>query len=76
MSKPTTAPPQKPAPALPEGRFYRFVRGKGEFHAFMGVEVLEVKNGAGATREAVFPTTVDIAEGRLLAAMFEDVKVK
>lgn len=74
MSK-DTKPPTPAAPSkLPDGRFYRFVRGTKEYAPYKGVEVLTVKDGVGTLKLEKFPNLPNVSEEWAIDSMHRDVK--
>lgn len=69
------APPAD-VPTNAAGRWYRIRRGKGEYAAYFGVDVLEIVNGRPEVREFAFPAPADIAEGKVVPQMFEEAREK
>lgn len=72
-SSPATPPKNDPA-TLPDGRWFRFRRGVGEFSPYIGADVLTFEGGKPVVREIVFPTLADIVEGKVVAELFEGAK--
>jgi hypothetical protein len=69
--------PTPTAPTLPDGEYFKLFRGSKEFHAYVGAQVLTVKDGkVEGVKEFKFPNVPHITMGVVEREMLEAVGIR